>query len=108
MLKVKVYDSTIRKRLDKYGLFGLQEIVSSLEKEHGNMTQVCKSSAFSNNTRHTAQLDINTQLSMPQLLPWELRSQTPHTGRQHGGGGMMVWACFANTEPGHLAVNESP
>jgi len=26
---------------------------------------------------------------------------------KHGGGGLMIWACFAATGPGHLAVIES-
>ena len=26
---------------------------------------------------------------------------------QHGGGGLMIWACSAATGPGHLAVIES-
>ena len=26
---------------------------------------------------------------------------------KHGGGGMMIWACFAVTGPSHLAVFES-
>jgi len=26
---------------------------------------------------------------------------------RHGGGGMMIWACFAAEGPGHLAVIES-
>ena len=26
---------------------------------------------------------------------------------KHGGGGLMMWACFAATGPGHLAVIES-
>ena len=26
---------------------------------------------------------------------------------KHGGGGLVIWACFAATGPGHLAVIES-
>jgi len=26
---------------------------------------------------------------------------------KHGGEGVMIWACFAATEPGHLSVIES-
>jgi len=26
---------------------------------------------------------------------------------EHGGGGLMMWACSAATGPGHLAVTES-
>jgi len=29
------------------------------------------------------------------------------TNRQHGGGGLMIWACFVATTPGHLVVIES-
>lgn len=34
-------------------------------------------------------------------------AQTLHTKCQHGGGGMMIWAWFSVTGPGHPAITES-
>ena len=36
-----------------------------------------------------------------------ISAQTPHTNCQLRGGGLMIWACFVATGPGHRAVIES-
>lgn len=36
-----------------------------------------------------------------------ISAQMPPINRQHGGGGVTIWASFAATGPGYLAVNES-
>jgi len=45
------------------------------------------------NTQHHGGQKPNTSFLIP--------------GVKHSGGGVMIWACFAATVPGHLAVIES-
>ena len=70
ILNVKVYESTIRKRLNKYSfLKGLSK------KQHSLGLQSC------------IQINHKTGISC-----------------KHIGSGLMIWACFAATGPGHLSV----
>lgn len=46
-----------------------------------------------------------------QLHFWQkstISAQIPHTNYQHGGGGVIILACFIATGSEHLAVTESP
>ncbi|KAK3508530.1 hypothetical protein QTP70_031914 [Hemibagrus guttatus] len=85
-VKVSVHDSTIRKRLGKNGLHGRvprRKPLLSKKKEH-------KGSSVS----HYVWRKSNTAFQKKNIIPTV----------KYGGGSVMVWGCYAASEPGRLAV----
>ena len=87
---VEVNDNTIRRRLSKHSLFEM--IFFSLKKEHGITTEVLVSYG-----------QLRPEWICLALIPRTIcgQNQTQHFIRnslptvKHGGGGAMVWGCFA-------------
>lgn len=98
---------SIRQRLNKYGLFGgVSKKKHRLSKKNkpASEQELQKNVFWTDMTKWKCLAIIHsTTLGENQTYT----AQTPHTKCQHGGGGMMIWAWFSVTGPGHLAITES-
>ena len=54
-----------------------------------------------------AQFHLNKPQDFWNNILWKDETKVEMTNCQHGGGLVLIWACFAATGPGQLAVTES-
>lgn len=87
-----VHETTIRKRLNKYGLFGRR---TPPKKTMAGQLRIAK---------------LRMTKPMWRYLDDENQTQAyqhKHLLLRHGGGWVSVWACLSATAPEHLTVTES-
>jgi len=118
MLNIKVHQSTIRERLNKYGLFG-RVVGKSLFSKKKTIAQLIfvkfhlnKPKDCSNNVLQTDKTKVEMLSHKVQNHVWKKKKPTyylccnitPNINCQHGGGGVMIWVSFAAIGPGHLSA----
>lgn len=107
VLNVKVHDVTIRKRLNRYGLFGrvVRESLFSPKKKK-NMPAQLRFAKFK-----FEQLTRLMEHCNLEMFGHNISTNISHLDQKGlipaGSGWVMIWVCSAATGLGHLVVTQS-